>query len=99
MKIILTFIQKSLLSIATCLLCAVSAFAANTVSVASGKSAVLKESSKALLEVDYSATTIENLPLDEYLQKRGEDYVKNWPRTQIMPPNTSSTVLTKRTRV
>jgi len=80
MKIILTFIQKSLLSIATCLLCAVSAFAANTVSVASGKSAVLKESSKALLEVDYSATTIENLPLDEYLQKRGEDYVKNWPK-------------------
>jgi len=80
MKIILTFIQKSLLSIATCLLCTVSVFAANTVSVTSGKSAALKVSSKALFEVDYSATTIEDLPLDEYLQKRGEDYVKNWAK-------------------
>ena len=71
---------KPLLSIATCLLCAVSVFAANTVSVASGKSAALRESSKALLEVDYSATTIDGQPLDEYLQKRGEDYVKNWPK-------------------
>ena len=65
---------------AICLLCTVSLFAVNSVTVKSGKSSVLKTSAKASLEVDYSATTIGDQALDEYLQARGDDYVKNWSK-------------------
>lgn len=72
--------KKSVLFTAICLLCTVSLFANNTVSVKSGKSSLLKESSKAFLEVDYSATTIGDQTLAEYLEKRGENFVNNWPK-------------------
>ena len=73
------FTLKSLCT-AICLLCAVSLFAANSVTVTSGKSSALRASAKALLEVDFSAATIGDQTLDEYLQARGEDHVKNWSK-------------------
>jgi len=70
---------KSLLFTAMCLFCAVSLFANNTVTVKSGKASVLRESAKAFLEIDYAATKVGDQTLDEYLEMRGENFVKNWP--------------------
>ena len=74
------FTIKSLLFIMMCLFCVVNLFAGNSVSVKSGNSSVLKESSKALLEIDYSTTKVGNETLDEYLQRRGDDFVRDWPK-------------------
>ena len=63
-----------------CLFCTGNLFAGNPVSVKSGKSSVLKESSTALLEIDYSTTTVGKQTLDEYLKSRGDDFVRDWPR-------------------
>lgn len=63
-----------------CLFCTINIFAGNPVSVKSGTVAVLKSPSKALLEVDYSATKVGDQTLEEYLKGRGEDWVRDWPR-------------------
>ena len=52
----------------------------NPVSVKSGNVSVLKEVSKALLEIDYSEAKVGKLLFDEYLKEQGEDYVRDWPR-------------------
>jgi len=73
-------IGRLLLFTIICLFCTVNLFAGNPVSVKSGKSSVLKESSKALLEIDYSTTKVGTQTLDEYLKNRGDDFVRDWPR-------------------
>ena len=74
------FIKVFLLCSMLCLLCSVNLFAGNPVSVKSGSGSVLKQSSKALLEIDYSATKVGDQTLEEYLQGRGEDFVRDWPQ-------------------
>jgi len=54
--------------------------AGNPVSVKSGNVSVLKEVSKALLEIDYSSAKVGNLIFNDYLAAQGEDYVRDWPR-------------------
>ena len=52
----------------------------NPVSVKSGDISVLKTQSQALLEIDYSAAIVGEMTLEEYLQKRGDDWVRDWPK-------------------
>ncbi len=49
----------------------VSAKGKNALSVRSGDFSVLREPSTALFEIDYSAATADDLPLDEYLKQKG----------------------------
>ena len=44
-----------------------------------GNAGVLKEKADAVLEIDYSKTMVEGKTLDEYLNSRGEDFVRDWP--------------------
>ena len=76
-----------LLFISLCLLYNVNLFAAKEVSVKSGTVSVLKNSSKALWEIDYSNAKVGDKTLDEYLQSRGEDFVKDWPRDKEIAAN------------
>jgi len=50
----------------------------NPVSLKSGSISVLKTPSEALLEVDYSEAKVGDKTIDEYLQERGEDFVRDW---------------------
>jgi len=61
-----------------CLFCTKNLIAGNPVSVKSGEASVLKRSSNALLEIDYSSAIFGEETLDEYLQRRGDDFVKGW---------------------
>ena len=72
------FVKHSLLCSILCVLCTVNLFADNPVSVKSGDVSVLRRPSKALLEFDYSATKVGDQTLDEYLQGRGDDFVRDW---------------------
>jgi len=72
--------KKVLLFGLLCLFCTANVFAGNPVSVKSGSISVLKTPSKALLEVDYSAAKVGKETLDEYLKRRGDDFVRDWPR-------------------
>ena len=71
--------MKKILFSLVCILCTASMFAGG-VSVKSGNGSVLKNSSKALLEFDYSKAKVEDKTLDEYLKSRGDDFVRDWPR-------------------
>lgn len=62
-----------------CLLCSATSFAGNPVEVKSGDLSVLKEKAQALLEFDYSAATVGEKTLNEYLKGRGDDFVRDWP--------------------
>lgn len=57
----------------------ITVFAIEPVTVKSGDASVLTITAKAILEVDYSATIIGGLPLDEHLERMGEEYVRDWP--------------------
>ena len=57
-------------------------FAVKPVTVKSGNASVLKQSSIALLEIDFSATKVGAQTIDEYLQRRGSDFVRDWPQDQ-----------------
>jgi len=71
-----------------CLLSAVNVFAGNPVSVKSGDISVLKNQSNAILEIDYSNTKVDNKEtLDEYLKRRGDDFVKDWPKDKETAAN------------
>jgi len=70
-----TLILVSLL----CLSSAVSLFAAKPLAVKSGDISVLKKKSNALLEIDYSAAKVGDKTFYEYLQGRGDDFVRDWP--------------------
>lgn len=61
-------------------LSSVNLFAGKPLSVKSGEISVLKKTSIALLEIDYSSTKVGTLTLDEYLKKRGDDFVRDWPQ-------------------
>jgi hypothetical protein len=63
-----------------CLLSVVNVFAAKPVSVKSGDISVLKKPSKALLEIDDSAAKVGDQTLAEYLESRGGDFVRDWPK-------------------
>ena len=52
----------------------------NPVSLKSGSISILKTPSEALLEVDYSEAKVGDKTIDEYLQERGEDFVRDWPK-------------------
>jgi len=72
--------KKVLLGSLLCLFCIANVIAGNPVSVKSGENSVLKNASKALLEIDYSATKVGDETLDEYLKRRGDDFVSSWPQ-------------------
>jgi hypothetical protein len=75
-------IIKSFLISLLCLFGTVTLFAGNPVTVKSGDISVLKSPSIALLEVDWSATKVGDQTLEAYLQGRGEDWVRDWPRNK-----------------
>jgi hypothetical protein len=71
---------KSLLISLLCLFGTVTLFAGNPITVKSGSISALKSPVKALFEVDWSATKVGDQTLDTYLQGRGPDWVRDWPR-------------------
>ena len=62
-----------------CILTGVLSFAGDEISLKSGNPKVLYENSKATLEIDYSKTMVKKETLKEYLNRRGADFVKDWP--------------------
>jgi len=72
--------KKALLGSLLCLFCTVNVIAGNPVSVKLGETSVLKNPSKAYLKIDYSAAKVGEDTLDEYLKKRGDDFVRDWPQ-------------------
>ena len=72
--------MKRILFIVLCLFCTAHLFAGKPVRVKSGDISVLKTPSRVLLDIDYSEAKVGKVPLDEYLQKRGDDFVRDWPR-------------------
>jgi len=62
-----------------CIMSFVSLFAQNPLKVVSGDISVLKSSSTASYEFDYSATKVGKQTLNEYLKSKGDDYVRDWP--------------------
>ena len=72
--------KRTLFLLLLCLFCTATVFAGKPVTVKSGSVSALKTPSKSLLEIDYSATKVGKQSLEEYLQGRGEDFVKDWPR-------------------
>ncbi|MDR0828912.1 MAG: hypothetical protein LBN95_02220 [Prevotellaceae bacterium] len=72
--------MKKLLFTFVCLFGAMSLFAGNPVSVKSGDVSVLKDVTTALLELDFSNATVEGKTIDEYLESRGSDFVRDFPQ-------------------
>ena len=72
--------KKLLLATLVCFFCITNVVAGNPVSVKSGQILALKTPSKAIMDVDYSATKVGKIPLDDYLQGRGTDFVRDWPQ-------------------
>ena len=73
--------MKKLMMMARMMLVAVAAQAQDdkvTLTSGDGK-AIIASDKTATLEFDYSSTTTEGKPLQEYLKGRGEDVVKDWP--------------------
>ena len=64
-----------------CLSSIVCVFATNPVSVISGDVSIFTKASKTLLEIDYSSMKVGNETLDEYSQRRGEDFDRDWQGT------------------
>ena len=56
-----------------------SAKAANPVTISAGSAAALKNCGEVVCVFDYSNATIKGKPLMEYLESRGEDFVRDWP--------------------
>lgn len=52
---------------------------ATDVKLIGGSLSVFQEQENAFLEIDYSNTIVQKQTLDEYLQSRGADYVRDWP--------------------
>ena len=51
------------------------------VEVTSGNAQVMQEAGKtATLEIDYTKTTVEGEPIKQNLKKRGDDFVRDWPK-------------------
>ena len=61
------------------LVCVTNVQAKNEVTIKSGDPASLKNAGEVTFEFDYTQTTIEGKPLMEYLQGRGDDFVRDWP--------------------
>ena len=62
-----------------CILVGVMSYAGDEISLKSGNPKVLYDNSKATLEIDYSKTMVKKETLKEYLNRRGADFVKDWP--------------------
>ena len=70
-----------------CLAGSISLFAGKPVTVKSGDLSVLKKSSTAFFEIDFSATKVGTQPIDEYLKGRGDDFVRDWPQDKVIAAN------------
>ena len=81
-----------------CLFSTVSLFAGKPVFVQSGDVSVLKEITTALLELDFSATTVDAKHIDEYLQSRGDDFVRDFPQDKEYAANMFANQFNKRNR-
>ena len=62
-----------------CILVGVMSYAGDEISLKSGNPKVLYDNSKATLEIDYSKTMVKKETLKEDLNRRGADFVKDWP--------------------
>jgi len=71
--------RKALLISLVCLFCVVTLFAAKPVTVKSGDASVIKKPSIALLEISFTETIVGEESMEEYQQRRGEDFQRDWP--------------------
>jgi len=90
--------KKVLLFSLLSLFCITNLVAGNPVTVKSGNISVLKTPSKALLEIDYSATKVGKQPLDEYLKGRGDDFVRDWPRESVTAASYFNSTFNKKSK-
>ncbi|MBP5346999.1 MAG: hypothetical protein J6Y99_12380 [Bacteroidales bacterium] len=56
------------------------AMAKSELKVTSGNASLLKQDAKAVVIFDYANTKVGDKTLNEYLQSRGADFVKDWPQ-------------------
>lgn len=70
--------KRVLLLFCSIFYCALS-YAGDEIILKSGNPKVLYESVEATLEIDYSETMVKTETLNEYLNRRGADFVKDWP--------------------
>ena len=73
------FLRKSLLFGLLFLFCTVTLFAANPVTVKSGNVSVIKKPSIALLEIYFSDTRVGDETMEDYQQRRGDNFIEEWP--------------------
>ena len=77
----INLLRRPLLFGLLCLFGTMTLFAAKRVplvTVASGDASVLKKPSTAILEIDFSDTKIGEETMEEYQQRRGEDFIRDW---------------------
>ena len=78
LKTRISFIRKPMLCILLCLFYVVALFAAKPVTVQSGDISVIKKTSIAQLEFNFSDTKVGNETLDEYKARRGKVFIREW---------------------
>jgi hypothetical protein len=72
-------LRKPLLLFLFCLFFTVTLFAAKPVTVESGDVSVIKKTSLALLEINFSDTKVGDVTMEEYQKRRGNDFIIEWP--------------------